>query len=74
MTKNGWWSLPPRHLPRVAQKLTCFHLHVLDYQSFQARLARWKTPDPALFIMHKGAQACISAGVSVPQGAKTQRN
>jgi hypothetical protein len=49
-------------------------LHVLDYQSFQARLARWKTPDPALFIMHKGAQACISAGVSVPQGAKTQRN
>jgi hypothetical protein len=30
-------------------------LHVLDYQRFQARLARESTPTPPLFIMHKGA-------------------
>jgi hypothetical protein len=62
--------LPRSHLPGIAQKLPNAELHVLDYQCPQARWAGGKTPARALFIMHKGAQACITAENSVPQGGK----
>jgi hypothetical protein len=65
--------LLPGHFPRIAQKLPSAALHVLDHQRSQARPARGSAPTPALFIMHKGAQACINRPNLRASGRKSTR-
>ena len=46
-------------------------MYVLDYQCSPTRPACGRTPGHAFFMVHKGAQACISAENFTPRGGKT---